>query len=142
MQLRPAPHQVTLVDESSTITNGKLTERSFTFDLAGRQARRVECGGVAISDDLTENGVKVSTLAVNAQQIAPNRVKLKLQKVLKHENGQGTTSTTSEYEIAGGASGIKKSATSELNPPGGKTSVLLRWVDSRTRQPKSLVVQF
>jgi hypothetical protein len=142
VQQESKPHKVALVDEMEAMTNDKLTKRSFTFDFAGRQPRRIECGGVAIMDGLSGNKSTASTLKFSAQQIAPNRVKVKLEKVFKEELGQTTTSTTSEYEIVGGVGGVKKATEVELNPPSGKTSVLLRWVDARTKQPKTLNAEF
>lgn len=142
VQVKPTPHKVTLVDESSTLANGKLTERVLKFDLAGRQPRRIECGGVSSTDGLVAKGMTSSSVTVTIQQTGPGHVKLGVKAVEKHKDGQSATSFSSDFDVVGGAAGVAKGTDRELNSPGGKTAVLVRWVDARTKQPKSLVVTF
>ena len=139
-QVKPTPHKVTLMDESSTLTNGKLTERVLKFDLAGRQPQRIECGGVSSTDGLTAQGMTSSSVTITIQQTGHEHVKLGVKAVVKHKEGQSATSFSSDFDVAGGVAGVAKGTDKDLNSADGKTSVLVRWVDARTKQPKSLVV--
>jgi hypothetical protein len=140
--VKPTPHKVTLVEESSTLTNGKLTERVLKFGLAGRQPRRIECGGVSSTDGLVAKGMTSSSVTITIQQTGLDHVKLGVKAVEKHKEGQSATSFSSDFDVVDGVAGVSKGTDKELNPPSGKTAVLVRWVDAQTRKSKTLNVEF